>query len=305
MSPRSVPASSLMLERGYAECARLTRQYGTTYYWGALLLPRAQRRHVYAVYALCRLADDIVDAEGATTDRVAETAERLASFQATFFAALERPSDDPRLAAIAASVAETGIENECFERFFSAMTSDLTVSSYADWEALCGYMEGSAAVIGEMMLPVLQPLTPQARQPARALGLAFQVTNFLRDIGEDLDRGRVYLPADELLRFGADPFRRRVDEPWRQFMASQIVRNRALYDQAREGVEMLPPASARCVNTALVLYSQILERIEARDYDVFSGRARVPTLRKAATAAGSLLRPVRPSSGPRLAPAAS
>lgn len=304
MTTRSVPASGPLLEQGYAECARLTRQYGTTYYWGSLLLPKAQRRHVYAVYGLCRLADDIVDADGATTERAAQTAGRLADFQAAFFAALDGPTEDPRLAAIASTVAETGIDPECFERFFSAMTSDLTVGSYADWEALCGYMEGSAAVIGEMMLPVLQPLSAQALQPARSLGLAFQVTNFLRDIGEDLDRGRVYLPADELALFGADPWRRRVDEPWRQFMAAQIVRNRALYDQARAGVEMLPPASARCVSTALVLYSQILERIEARDYDVFSGRARVPTLRKAATAAGSLLRPVRRARGPRLAPAA-
>ncbi|MBN9103981.1 MAG: phytoene/squalene synthase family protein [Propionibacteriaceae bacterium] len=281
------------LAAGYAECARLTRAYGTTYYWGTALLPVEQRRHVYAVYALCRLADDIVDADGATTVDVAATSRALAAFRASFDAALAGEPADDTLAAIAHTVAETGIAPECFDRFFGAMELDLTRIRYATWDDLCGYMEGSAAVIGEMMLPVLQPLTPDAFEPARALGFAFQLTNFLRDVGEDLDRGRVYVPAEDLARFGADPWRRRVDDAWRSVMAFEIARNRELYDLARTGVPMLPPASARCVGTALTLYSRILQRIEARDYDVFSGRARVPTWRKALTAAGALLTPQR------------
>ncbi len=277
------------LAAGYAECARLTRAYGTTYYWGAALLPSAQRRHVYAIYALCRLADDIVDADGATTVRAADTAHQLTAFRDGFDAALAGDPRDATLAAIAHTVRETGIERECFDRFFGAMALDLTVAGYRTWADLCGYMEGSAAVIGEMMLPVLQPLTPDAKEPARALGFAFQLTNFLRDVGEDLDRGRVYLPAEDLARFGADPWRRVVDQPWREVMAFEIARNRELYALARTGVAMLPPASARCVGTALDLYSRILARIESRDYDVFSGRARVPTWRKAVTAASILV----------------
>lgn len=273
------------LDQGYAECARLTRAYGTTYYWGAMLLPRPQRRHVYAVYALCRLADDIVDADGATTLHPEPTRRALAEFRSRFDAAVAGDADSPVLAAIAHTVRTCGIELECFDRFFGAMAMDLDVTGYATWSDLCGYMEGSAAVIGEMMLPVLQPLTPEAREPARALGLAFQLTNFLRDVGEDLERGRVYLPMEDLERFGASPWRRTVDDSWRALMAFEIERNRELYRQARLGVAMLPPRSARCVATALSLYSRILERIEARDYDVFSGRARVPTWRKAATAA--------------------
>src|SRR5690606_20449203 len=116
------------------------------------------------------------------------------------------------------------------------------------------YMEGSAAVIGEMMLPVLEPYTPEAMEPARALGKAFQLTNFLRDVDEDLDRGRVYLPQEDLERFGADPWLRRVTPQWRELMAFDVARNRALYDDARPGLAMLPPASRRCVGTALVLY---------------------------------------------------
>jgi phytoene synthase len=273
------------LAAGYAACARLTRAHGTTYYWGAALLPARARRHVHAVYALCRLADDIVDAEGATTRETAATGAALARFRDGFAAALAGDPPDDTLAAIAATVHQTGIEQECFDRFFDAMAMDLTVSSYADYPALCGYMEGSAAVIGEMMLPVLEPLDPAAKEPARALGFAFQLTNFLRDVGEDLDRGRVYLPADDLARFGADPWRRRVDQPWRDVMAFEIARNRELYALAATGLPMLPPASARCVAAALELYSAILGRIEARDYDVFTGRSRVPTWRKAVTAA--------------------
>ncbi len=277
------------LAAGYAECARLTREYGTTYFWGAVLLPKSQRRHVHAVYALCRLADDIVDAEGATRFTPAVTRRALADFRAGFQRAVAGDPPDATMAAIAHTVAEYGIEGECFDRFFDAMAMDLDIAGYDTWDDLCGYMEGSAAVIGEMMLPVLQPLTPAAKEPARALGLAFQLTNFLRDVGEDLGRGRVYLPREDLDRFGASPWLGRVDDAWRNLMAFEIERNRELYAQAQAGVAMLPARSARCVATALTLYAQILDRIEARDYDVFSDRARVPTWRKAVTAASILV----------------
>jgi phytoene synthase len=150
-------------------------------------------------------------------------------------------------------------------------------------------MEGSAAVIGEMMLPVLEPYSPAARQPARALGNAFQLTNFLRDVGEDLDRGRVYLPQDDLARHGADPWLRRVTPEWRTFMAEQVARNRELYAAAVPGLALLPPASRRCVTTALILYSRILDRIEAADYDVFNGRHRVPGSEKLGVALRTVL----------------
>lgn len=288
----------MSLEEGYAECRRLTRQYGTTYYWGARLLPPGQRRHVYAVYALCRLADDIVDAPHATSDadRVPATRAALFGFRDEFVAAVEDPSaSSPVLAAIGTTVREAGIELECFERFFHAMSMDLDTTSYETWDDLLGYMEGSAAVIGEMMLPVLQPTSPAAFEPARALGFAFQLTNFLRDVDEDLDRGRVYIPQEDLRRFGADPELRVADEPWRRLMAFELERNRELYRRADEGIAHLPRPSARCVGTARRLYAQILDRIEARDYDVFDGRVRVPTWRKALTALGGTIWVPRPA----------
>ena len=281
-----------VLREGYRRCATLTWRYGTTYYWGAALLPRARRKYVHAVYALCRLADDIVD-DQQTIARgdVGATAAALQRFAEDFRTAVdrrragERGGDDPVLAAVADTVVGCGIDPECFDRFFGAMGMDLTTSRYETWDDLCGYMEGSAAVIGEMMLPVLEPTSPAAKEPARALGLAFQLTNFLRDVDEDLDRGRVYVPQEDLRRFGVDLGARRVTPEWRACLAFEIARNRELYTFADTGIALLPARSARCVGAARVLYSQILTRIEAADYDVFATRARVPTWRKATTAA--------------------
>ena len=279
------------IEQGYRRCAELTRRHGTTYYWGALLLPPSRRRDVFAVYALCRLADDIVDEpetvqpSDTAVPRTGTPAERLDAFRATFFDALARgTADQPVMAAIVDSIGRRGTDPECFHRFFDAMAADLTRTSWATWEELRDvYMEGSAAVIGEMMLPVLDPSSPDARGPARALGHAFQLTNFLRDVAEDLDRGRVYLPQADLARHGADPWLRRVTPQWRAMMTEQVARNRELYAEGQAGLWLLPPASRRCVGTALVLYSRILDRIEEADYDVFSGRLRVPTAEKVAT----------------------
>lgn len=283
---------------GYAECERITRRHGTTYYWGARLLPVADRRHVYALYSLARLADDIVDhPQGRDSAAVAA---QLARFESDFWASLtgepveepvEDPVGDPVRAAIARSVADCDLPADLFERFFTAMRTDLVRDRYETWADLLTYMDGSAAVIGEMMLPVLRPRSDveTAREAARALGLAFQLTNFLRDVVEDLDRGRVYLPAQELAAFGVDLSQRRVTPQWREFLRFQIERNRRLYREADRGLALLPGRSRRCVATARVLYARILDLIEDADYDVFSGRLRVPTGRKLLTAGRMLL----------------
>ena len=174
------------------------------------MLPRVKRHHVHALYAFCRYADDIVDEPLATEDGADPTAARaaaLAAFGDRFFADLDRGrSDDPVLKAVVHTVRAFAIDPECFRRFLRSMTMDLTVTRYETWADLRGYMDGSAAVIGEMMLPILEPRDPAAAAPhARDLGDAFQLTNFLRDVGEDLDRGRVYLPQEDLRRYAADP----------------------------------------------------------------------------------------------------
>lgn len=289
--PGTGPTADLTPGRRMAQA--LTREFGTTYYWGTAFLPAHRREDVYAIYALCRLADDIVDEPdgpdriGLTVAPTAGPQERLAAFVARFFRAWETRWDaHPLMAVIVDTAHRLALPRDCFERFFGAMALDLTRTTWSSWEELRdGYMEGSAAVIGEMMLPVLEPTSPAAKPAARALGLAFQLTNFIRDVGEDLDRGRVYLPADELAAHGADPWLRRVTPEWRRFLAAQIARNRELYRDAEQGLAMLPPTSARCVGAALAMYSAILARIERADYDVFAGRIRVPSAAKVALAA--------------------
>lgn len=289
-----------LLAQGYSRAEQITRRHGRTYYWGTRLLSPQQQRDVHAVYALCRVADDLVDEpdapwEGTGIPPSGDPGERLDWFERRFFADLDAGrSEDPLLAAVVDTVRRRGIARECFERFFASMRLDLTRTTWASWEELRdGYMDGSAAVIGEMMVPVLEPRPEHhadAVRAARALGDAFQLTNFIRDVGEDLDRGRVYLPQDELAAHGADPWARTVTPAWRVFLAAQIERNRALYREAEAGIALLPPASARCVATALRMYREILDQVEAADYDVFTERRRVSTGRKVALLADVVAR---------------
>ncbi|MGW5361786.1 phytoene/squalene synthase family protein [Actinopolymorpha pittospori] len=284
------------LASAYARCGRIAREHGKTYSMAARLLDREQRRHVHAVYAFCRVADDIVDEAGGRD--VEETRAALADFGGRFRVDLAAGrSDHPVLAAVVHTASMLGIDPDCFTRFLRSMAMDLDTAKYATWDDLLDYMDGSAAVIGEMMLPVLRPTDAAALAPARDLGVAFQLTNFLRDVGEDLDRGRIYLPQEDLERFGADPQARTTSPEWRALMRFEIARNREIYASADRGIPMLPDRSARCVHTARVLYSEILERIEAADHDVFSVRARVPGRRKLAVAVRSLLRPAPGSPG--------
>ena len=278
------------LEQSYAACRTLNRAYGTTYYWSTYALPRIKRHHVHALYGFCRYADEIVDDPAFGSD--ADRKDALAAFSERFFAALAAgDSDDEVLKAVIHTIRAFRIDPELFRRFLHSMEMDLTIDRYETYSDLRTYMDGSAAVIGEMMLPILVPLDPAAAEPARALGEAFQLTNFLRDVDEDLDRGRVYLPQEDLCRFGADPHRRRADEPWIELMRFEIARARDLYAEADRGVDLLPPSSARCIRAARVLYARILDQIEANGYDVFTTRARVPAWQKAVVVATSLRTP--------------
>ncbi|MGH9128708.1 MAG: phytoene/squalene synthase family protein [Acidimicrobiales bacterium] len=272
------------LAASYRRCRALHRACGTTYFWATATLPASVRPHVHALYGFCRHADDIVDGAGGVAGREAA----LAALGGGLLDDLERgSSDDPVLSAVVHTAGVLGIEPECFRRFLRSMAMDLRVATYESFEDLLGYMDGSAAVIGEMMLAVLRPADAAAALgPARDLGIAFQLTNFLRDVGEDADRGRTYLPQCDLRRFDASEslVARRVTPEWVALMRFEVARARGYYASAERGLAMLPPVSARCVATAQKLYAAILERIEANSYDVFSSRVRVPTVSKVAVA---------------------
>ena len=277
---------TVTLEASYERCRELNKRYGTTYYWSTYALPKIKRHHVHALYAFCRYADDIVDDLGDVPVDV--RAKALEAFGERFFADLGAgTSDDLVLKAVVHTVRAFGIDPDCFRRFLRSMAMDLTVATYETWDDLRGYMDGSAAVIGEMMLPILEPLSPDALQPARDLGDAFQLTNFLRDVDEDLDRGRIYLPLEDVRRFGAEHAfaERRATPAFVDLMRFEIDRCRQLYASADLGVDLLPLQSARCVMAARALYSRILDRIEDQGHDVFTSRARVPTWQKAAMVA--------------------
>lgn len=275
-----LPTGPVTLEESYELCREFNKRHGTTYYWSTMVLPPTKRPHVHALYGFARYADDIVDDLGPVP--VAERAAALASFGDRFFRDLGTgSSEDPVLKAVVNTVAELRIDPECFRRFLRSMTMDLTVERYETWADLLDYMDGSAAVIGEMMLPVLEPLHPEALPHARDLGNAFQLTNFLRDVNEDLDRGRVYLPQEDVRRFGVRLEDRRCTPEFVDLMKFEISRCRELYDSADKGLAMLPGRSRKAITAARRLYSRILDKIEERNYDVFSGRASVSTASKA------------------------
>ena len=290
-----LPDGPVTLERSYALCRDFNRRHGTTYYWSAQVLPAVKRHHVHALYAFARYADDIVDeipAVGGRDVPVAEREQALREFGARFFDDLARGrSDDPVLKAVVHTVRAFDIPTDAFRRFLRSMEMDLTIDHYDTWDDLLDYMDGSAAVIGEMMLPILEPPEPdRARPHARDLGNAFQLTNFLRDIDEDLLRGRVYVPQEDLRRFGVDLAARRCTPEFVALMQFEIERCRELYRSAELGIAMLPQRSASCIRAAHRLYSGILDRIEQADYDVFGGRVVVPTRAKLGVALRELIR---------------
>jgi phytoene synthase len=281
-----LPTGPVTLDESYELCREFNKRHGTTYYWSTKVLPKVKQHHVHALYAFARYADDIVDeipSQGGHDVPTEVRAAALADFGERFFADLDAGrSDDAVLKAVVHTVRAFDIDPEGFRRFLRSMTMDLTVESYASWDDLLVYMDGSAAVIGELMLPILEPVDYDAALPhARDLGNAFQLTNFLRDIDEDLDRGRQYVPLEDSERFGVDLTKRQVTPSFVGLMQFEIERCRALYSSAEIGIAMLPDRSAKCVQAAHTLYGRILDKIEAQHYDVFSSRASVSTTEKA------------------------
>jgi len=280
------------LAAAYERCRELHKRHGRTYYLATRLLPAWKRRHVHALYGFTRYADEIVDQ---TSELPAiERAARLNEWSEAFVAGLRgEPVDDPLLPAVLHTIAVFDLAVDDFATFLRCMAMDLTETSYGTYDDLLDYMEGSAAVIGTMMLPILGSRDPAAaREPARQLGFAFQLTNFIRDIAEDLERGRVYLPESHLGRFGVtrDDLARGVATPEiKELVRYEIGVAREHYAAAAPGIVILEPASQACMRTAFALYGGILEEIEANDYDVFARRATVPNRRRAAVAVRSLL----------------
>ncbi|MET7864265.1 phytoene/squalene synthase family protein [Micromonospora taraxaci] len=284
------------LTAAYDRCRELHKRHGRTYYLATRLLPAWKRRHVHALYGFTRYADEIVDR---TEDLPqVERAALLDDWASRFMSGLHgAPVDDPLLPAVLHTIAVFDLDRDDFASFLKSMAMDLTVTAYPTYDHLLDYMEGSAAVIGTMMLPILGSSDPAAaREPARQLGFAFQLTNFIRDVAEDLDRGRTYLPDEDLAKFGVTReelaeagARGRGTQRTRELIEYEVTRAQAHYAAAAPGITMLAPASQACMRTAYALYGGILDEVAAQGYDVFARRALVPQRRRMAVAARALL----------------
>ncbi|OON71870.1 phytoene/squalene synthase family protein [Streptomyces tsukubensis] len=302
MTRRELDAAGITepaLRSAYAHCRRLNASHGKTYFLATRLLPVAHRPAVHALYGFARWADDIVDdlGSGAST---AQRAEALATLGRRLDAGLRSGhSREPVVQALAHTAAVYDIDHQYFADFMTSMSDDLAVTDYPTYDDLLGYMHGSAAVIGLQMLPVLGTVVPRAEAAPHAadLGVAFQLTNFLRDVGEDLDRGRVYLPADLLAAHGVD----RELLQWSRATGARDPRVtealkatahliRGVYRRAYPGIAMLTPVSRPCIRTAFVLYGAILDAVADDGYAALHHRAVVPRRRRAAVALDGLAR---------------
>jgi 15-cis-phytoene synthase len=280
----------ISLAQSYDLCRRVQRSHSRTYYFSTQLFPPEVRPHVHALYAFMRYADEIVDNPGVTTPD--EQLEALEAFEEEMQAAVAGEKvPNPVLRAYAGTVRERDIAPENIAAFMKSMKMDTRVCRYPTYADLEVYTYGSAAVVGLMMCRVVGVADERAEEHAEALGVAMQLSNFLRDICEDWGRGRVYLPLEDLARFDyaeEDLGAGVVDERFVELMRFEIGRARSLYAFAHEGMGYIPRGRRYPVVVARALYAAILDRIEAQGYDVFSRRAetsRAAKLRIAAAVA--------------------
>ncbi len=269
----------------YEAARQVTRQHARSFYFASPFLPREKRRHAYAVYALCRRLDDDVDE---APDHAAAL-QAVGDFGGTLDAVYaEAELEDDVLEAARRTIAACGIERLLFDDLTRGVEADLTVKRYADWVSLERYCYLVAGVVGLIMCRVFGLPDATAEQNAVAMGNAMQMTNILRDVREDWHRGRLYLPKDELHRFGigeAEVARMSaggdVSQAWRRFTEFQIARTRDLYEQGFAGLQALTRDGSRQTAAVMaVVYGGILGAIERQNYDVFVRRARVPMWRK-------------------------
>ena len=285
------PASGVKLDEGlslaesYELCRKIQKAHSRTYYFSTGFFPPHVRPRVHALYAFMRYADEIVDNPGVTS--LGEQLGGLEAFERETMAAVAgEPVANPVLRAYADTVRVCGIDPETIAAFMRSMKMDTRVFRYPTYRDLEVYTYGSAAVVGLMMCRVVGAADRRADRHAEALGVAMQLSNFLRDVGEDWRRGRVYLPLEDLERFGVSEAEvlEGVSSPRMQdLLRFQIARAHQLYDESWRGIGLLHPDSRFAVATAATVYRGILEKIEANNYNVFTRRASLSAAEKLTT----------------------
>lgn len=278
------------LQNSYSECKRLNSLHGKTYYLATLLLPKEKRPHVHALYGFARYADEIVDDLDSTLT-LQEKSDHLRRWSDQMLQDISNGKSYDHIGrALVDTVQRFNIPISYFEAFLHSMAMDLTKSEYETYEDLMEYVYGSAAVIGLQMVHVLgtiEGMEAKALAPAEDLGVSFQLANFIRDVGEDLERGRVYLPLQDLRHFGVSRAmleNRRLTPQIIEALKFQIQRVRDLQKCAAAGIELLKPDARPCIRAASELYCGIVDEVEKIDYDVFAKRAKTSNWRRAKTA---------------------
>lgn len=260
-----------VLRQAYAHCETLTAQHSRSFHLASSLLPAHKRGAARALYAFCRTSDDLVDRpSGDVWARLSQWRQRVAL--------VEPPADDPIALAWADTCSRFHIPHRYAEQLIDGVARDLHQSRYDTFDELAGYAYGVASTVGLMSMHIIGFAGPAAIPYAIKLGVALQMTNILRDVGQDWQMGRVYLPQQELAAFElseADIAAGQVDTRWRAFMQFQIERNRRLYAEAWPGIALLNRDGRFAIAAAAGLYRAILDDIERHDYDVFHYRAYV------------------------------
>ena len=281
------------LRASYAECKRLNALHGKTYFLATLLLPKAKRPFVHALYGFARFADEIVD-DLASQLSTQEKAQKLSDWGNNVLKDLRRGSSEDLVAgALIDTVNRFAIPHEYFEAFLHSMTMDLKVQEYETFDDLMEYIYGSAAVIGLELAPILGFTDVAALESAKKLGIAFQLANFIRDVDEDLDRGRIYLPIQELALHGVtrEMLEARILTPRIiDALKFQIGRVRELQEQAAPGIALLDASSRPCIEAASQLYCGIVDEVEKIGYDIFNKRAKTSTARRLRVASAAFLK---------------
>jgi 15-cis-phytoene synthase len=261
-------------------CAAIARSHGRSFFLSSHCLPPDRRRAIHATYAYCRIADDIAD--------LSADAAYAALALDLWREQLAAPTH-PVAVAFAAARARYGVPSAPARELITGVRMDLGPCRFATWDELRRYCYHVAGTVGLLVAPILGCQDDAALPHAVDLGIAMQLTNILRDVGEDARRGRLYLPLDELAAFGCDPEAILCGRPsgrFRELLSFQVARARDVYVQARRGIPALSPAGRLATLAAGEFYATILTAIEERDYDVFGARAYVPNGRKIAALPG-------------------
>lgn len=273
------------LDDAFAHCTALTREHSRTFYMASALLPAEKRHAVRALYAFCRVTDDIVDQPGVDA---AQRRRELDDWQA-LLTSTDVSHDEPVAAAWHHTEAEYQIPHMYSQQLIDGCARDLSQTRYETFADLAAYAYGVASTVGLMAMHIVGFHSEDAIAYAVKLGVALQVTNILRDVASDWRNGRLYLPQQELADFKlteSDIAAGIVDARWQAFMAFQIDRNRRLYDEAMPGIGLLDPDGRLAIGAAAHLYRAILDDIEWHRYDVFSRRAHIGALGKLARLPG-------------------